>query len=472
MSLNSPRSPCEIPSVARTIIIVDDEADIQSSLAFALKDEGFDVLTAGSPAEAQALLGTKPVDIALFDVWFPDGDGIELLQVTRESYPDAVVVMMSGHGNIELALKAIRMGAYDFLEKPLELEKLLVILKNVTEALDLRDENRRLSEKLLGRTELIGESPVLKALQSDIEKAAASSAHVLILGENGSGKELVARLLHQSSPRARFPFVTLTCANLSDATLDTELFGSEDGGGRHIGRLEQAGEGTVFLDEILELGLTAQAKLLRVLEDRSFRRVGGSQTIRLGARVLAASNRDLADAVKEGRLREDLYFRLKVLSISLPPLRERGPDVAMLAKHFLASLSKEYGRSPPAIGEDLEQWLSTYDWPGNVRELRNLLERMIIMGAGRERLSVSDLPEELQLMRLSSVAGGLDPVRDPAGPLREIRAQFEKMILEQRLDRFQGNVTRAAESLGIERAHLHRKMKQYGLSSGNRTGEA
>jgi two-component system nitrogen regulation response regulator NtrX len=459
--------------MARSILIVDDEADIQSSLAFALKDEGFDVLTAGSPKEAQEILGTKAVDIGLFDVWFPDGDGVELLQFTREAYPDAVVVMMSGHGNIELALKAIRLGAYDFLEKPLELEKLLVILKNVTESLDLRDENRRLSKRLLGHTNLIGESQALKSLQSDVRKAAASSAHVLISGENGTGKELVARLLHQSSSRARYPFVTVTCANLSEATLDVELFGSEDGGARHIGRLEQAGEGTVFLDEILELGASAQAKLLRVLEDRSFRRVGGSQTIRLGARVLAASNRDLADAVKEGKLREDLYFRLKVLSVSLPPLRERGQDVPLLAKHFVEELSREYGRAPPPIGEDLAQWLVAYDWPGNVRELRNLLERMIIMGGGQEKLGVADLPEELQLTRLSpGVSGGLEPVRDPAGPLRELRAQFEKMILEQRLERFQGNVTRAAESLGIERAHLHRKMKQYGLSSGHRAGDS
>lgn len=452
--------------VARTILIVDDEADIQSSLAFALKDEGFEVFTAGSPKEAQAILGTRPVDIGLFDVWFPDGDGVELLQVARESYPEAVIVMMSGHGNIELALKAIRLGAYDFLEKPLELEKLLVILKNVTESLNLRDENRRLSQRLLDRTELVGESAPLKALQSDVQKAAASSAHVLILGENGTGKELVARLLHQSSSRARFPFVTVTCANLSEATIDRELFGSEDGAARHIGRLEQAGEGTLFLDEILELGPTAQAKLLRVLEDRSFRRLGGSQTISLGARVLAASNRDLAAAVKEGKLREDLYFRLKVLSVALPPLRERGHDVALLAKYFVERLSRDYGRTPPQIGDDLTAWLEAYDWPGNVRELRNLLERMIIMTAGQARLSVSDLPEELQLVRLSpGSSSGLDPVRDPTGPLREIRAQFEKMILEQRLERFQGNVTRAAESLGIERAHLHRKMKQYGLTS-------
>ena len=450
----------------RTVLIVDDEVDIQSSLSFALKDEGYEVLTASSPKDALTLLGRHAVEIGLFDVWFPDGDGLELLKEVRENYPQSMCVMMSGHGNIELALKAIRMGAYDFLEKPLELEKLLVVLNNVNEALNLRDENLRLSKELLGSAELIGDTPPIKALGSDIQKVAGSAAHVLILGENGAGKELVARLIHKGSPRVRAPFVTINCAHLAEDRLEVELFGTDGPAGRQTGRLEQAGEGTVFFDEILELSLSAQAKLLRVLEDRSFRRVGGQQTIRMEARVLAASNRDLASAVKEGRLREDLYFRLKVVSLRVPSLKERADDVRPLATYFLERLAKDYARPSPQVSPELARWMQQYDWPGNVRELRNLLERMLILSPDRHQLGISDLPEELQSIEAHDQSGAaIDWIRDPQGELRTLRAQFERMIIDQRLAKNQGNVTKTAESLGIKRAHLHRKIKQYGLGS-------
>jgi two-component system, NtrC family, nitrogen regulation response regulator NtrX len=451
----------------KSLLIVDDELDIQSSLSFALKDEGYDVLTASSPAEAEKLLESNSIDVCLFDVWFPDGDGMELLQLTKQRYPHISPVMMSGHGNIELALKSIRLGAYDFLEKPLELEKVLVVLRNAVEALNLRDENRRLKKQLVGKIHFIGESRPVLNLRGALQKAAQATSHVLVFGENGSGKELVARLLHELSPRRDRPFVAVNCAAIPEGLIESELFGHEKGSftgavSRHSGRFEQASDGTLFLDEITELSLAAQGKLLRVLEERTFDRVGGRAPVKAESRVVAATNRDLAAEVKAGRFREDLYFRLNVLSITVPPLRDRLEDVAPLSVHFLKNAAAEAGRNPPEISRELHSWMQTYDWPGNVRELKNIIERMVIMGADQKVLGLADLPEELQALSARGT-----PVADETGTLRELRAVFEKITLEKRLEKLGGNVTKAAESLGIERAHLHRKMKQFGIGSRN-----
>jgi two-component system nitrogen regulation response regulator NtrX len=460
--------------MAKCVLIVDDELDIQSSLAFALKDEGYEVFTASSPLEAEQILASHNVDIGLYDVWFPEGDGIELLKLSRQKYPNATIILMSGHGNIELALKAIRMGAYDFLEKPLELEKVLVVLRNAAEALELRDENKRLNREIVGRAQIIGHSPAIEQLRLSIQKASTSNSHVLILGENGSGKELVAHQLHRESARAEKPFIAVNCAAVPEPLFESELFGHEKGAftgasSRQLGRFEQAGSGMLFLDEISELSLSAQGKLLRVLEERRFERIGGRQSIKNDARIVAATNRDLQHEVRQGRFREDLYFRLNVLALHVPPLRARDGDVELLARHFVESFSKEYGRATPALRPELLEWMHGYEWPGNVRELKNLIERMLIMGSHQPLLGLSDLPEELQPTTLKGVAGTdlrIENLHDPMGTLRELRAAFERTILEQRLDKLGGNVTRAAESLGIERAHLHRKLKQYGLSNG------
>ncbi len=456
----------------KTVLIVDDEIDIQSSLSFALKDEHFEVLTASSPKEAEALLAQTSVDVGLFDVWFPDGDGIDLLKFTREKFPAATVVMMSGHGNIELALKSIRLGAYDFLEKPLELEKVLVILRNAMEAQRLRTENSRLSEQLVGRNQLLGRSPALQNLKNAISRVAQAPSPVLIVGENGSGKELVARQLHQMGPRREKSFIGVNCAAIPEGLLESELFGHEKGAftgalHRQMGRFEQAGEGTLFLDEISELTLNAQSKLLRVLEEKSYERVGGRHPIHSPARILAATNRDLGELIKKGAFREDLYYRLNVVTLQVPPLRERREDIPILAQNFLETLSKDYSRAVPELKAELLRWFESYEWPGNVRELRNLIERMLIMAPSEEKfLGLSDLPEELQVQAASLVSSGaLGHIQDPSGSIRDLRAQFEKNILLQRLEKMGGNVTRTAESLGIERAHLHRKMKQYGISS-------
>lgn len=455
-----------------TVLIVDDEIDIQSALSFALKDEGYDVLTASTPEEAEKILSQTPVDLGLFDVWFPVGDGMDLLKVTRAKFPQSVVIMMSGHGNIELALNAIRLGAYDFLEKPLELEKVLVTLRNASEAQTLRFQNQRLISQLLGNGKLIGQSPSVKDLQTAIQKAAQAHSHVLITGENGAGKELVARLLHQTSLRQDKPFVAVNCAAIPEAELEKELFGAERGAVRPedpqiAGYFEQAGSGTLFLDEVSELSPSAQAKLLRVLEERAYQRLGGRQPLRAEARIVAATNRDLSALIKSGKFREDLFFRLNVLSIAVPALRERRQDIALLANHFLENLAKENGRAIPTLTPDLLAWMAAYDWPGNVRELRNLLERMLIMGVERDALGLADLPEELQSFGEQPEPLSLSSLKDTSnGSLRELRARFEKSVLEQRLASLHGNVTRAAESLGIERAHLHRKMKQYGVRGG------
>jgi len=454
----------------KSLLIVDDELDIQSSLSFALKDEGYEVFTASSPAEAEKILESHAIDVGLYDVWFPEGDGLELLQLTKARYPHVSPVMMSGHGNIELALKSIRLGAYDFLEKPLELEKVLVVLRNAVEALDLRDENRRLKKQLVGKINFVGESKGMIQLRASLQKAAQVSSHMLIFGENGSGKELVARLLHELSTRKDRPFVAVNCAAMPEGLLESELFGHEKGAftgatSRHAGRFEQAGEGTLFLDEIAELSPNAQGKLLRVLEERSFERVGGRTPIRAEARVVAATNRDLAAEVKSGRFREDLYFRLNVLSVTVPPLRERVEDIAQLASYFVRATSAEIGRTPPELSKELANWMLAYEWPGNVRELKNIIERMVIMGADPKSIGFSDLPEELQAMTIKP-KGNLSQGSE-SGSLRELRVLFEKSILEKRLESFAGNVTKTAESLGIERAHLHRKMKQYGISSRN-----
>lgn len=442
-----------------TVLIVDDEIDIQSALSFALKDEGYEVLTASSPEEAEVILSQHVVDIALFDVWFPVGDGMELLRAARAKYPDSVVIMMSGHGNIELALNAIRLGAYDFLEKPLELEKVLVTLRNAAETRSLRVQNQRLMKQITGSGNLHGTSEAVKSLRTSVEKAAPSHAHVLITGENGSGKELVARLLHRMSPRKDKPFVVVNCCALGEARLELELFGSAE----VPGRFEQADSGTLFLDEIAELSLPAQARLLRVVEERVFEKAPGRQPSRTEARIFAATNRDLTELIREGKFREDLYFRLKVLALHVPPLRERREDIADLTKHFATLFAAEYGGEAPVLHEELLRWMTQYDWPGNVRELRNLVERMLIMSGDRKTLGPADLPEELQAYGVAPANLPPAAVKDSGGPLRDLRVQFEKAILEQRLTQFGGNVTRAAESLGIERAHLHRKLKQYGL---------
>jgi two-component system nitrogen regulation response regulator NtrX len=456
----------------KTVLIVDDEIDIQSSLSFALKDEGYEVFTATLPAQAEEILSREKIDIGLFDVWFPEGDGMDLLKKTRQKNPDTSVVMMSGHGNIELALSAIRTGAYDFLEKPLELEKVLVVLRNASETQKLKEENKRLNLETVGSADILGNSPSIQNLRNSLDKAAKAQSHVLIQGENGTGKELVARLLHFKGVQQEGPFVALNCAAIPETLFESTLFGHEKGAftgatQRSYGRFEQAAGGTLFLDEISELSLATQGKLLRVLEDKKFERVGGQKSIRAQCRIIAATNRDLSQRVRDGQFREDLFFRLKVLLLTVPPLRERREDIAELTQYFVKKMAIENRRAEPQLTNELLTWFRNYEWPGNVRELRNLIERMLIMSDQESlALGISDLPEELQV-GFSRDAQGAIFREELSGSLRNLRAQFEKQLIEKRLKEFDQNVTRTSESLGLERAHLYRKLKLYGIQSSN-----
>jgi two-component system, NtrC family, nitrogen regulation response regulator NtrX len=450
----------------RRVLIVDDELDIQSSLSFALKDEGYEVRTASSPMEALEVLEQESFHVSLYDVWFPEGDGMELLKQSLEMFPAMSIIMMSGHGNIELALKSIRMGAYDFLEKPLELEKVLVLLRNACQTSLLKFENKALLNQLYGDLNLIALSRPMQHLKSQIEKVAPTPSHVLLSGESGVGKTLAARFLHGNSDRSQHPFVAVHCAALPEDAWEKELFGYGD----LPGRLELAAGGTLYLNSVGELPAAAQARLFRVLEEKRFERKGRSQSLPLDVRLVASSSTQLSDRVAQGSFREDLYFQLKVVALDVPALRDRKEDVDELAQSFLQNVSKDHGRPAPQLSPEFLQWMRHYDWPGNVREMKNLLERCLILSSPQQKtLGLGDLPEDLAtssglVHTDDTLVEGLKEI-DLSGPLRELRARFESSVLRQRLDQHGGNVTKAAESLGIERAHLHRKLKQYGLGA-------
>lgn len=450
----------------RRVLIVDDELDIQSSLSFALKDEGYEVRTASSPAEALEILGRENFHVALYDVWFPEGDGMDLLKASLESFPAMSIIMMSGHGNIELALKSIRMGAYDFLEKPLELEKVLVLLRNACQTSILKFENKSLLKQLYGEINLIAHSRAMQNLKAQIDKVALSPSHVLLSGQSGVGKTLAARYLHNKSDRSQHPFITVHCASLPEDSWEKELLGYED----MPGRFELAAGGTLYLNSVGELPAAAQARLFRIFEEKRFERKGRPQSIALDVRVVASSPGHLSEQVAGGSFREDLYFQLKVVALEVPALSERKEDIEDLAKSFLKNVSREHGRAVPELSSALLAWMRHYDWPGNVRELKNLLERCLILsGPGQKILGLGDLPEDLGAS--SAVVHGDDTIAESLentvleGELRQLRARFESQVLKRRLAECGGNVTKAAETLGIERAHLHRKLKQYGLGA-------
>ena len=438
-----------------SILIVDDEPNIRASLKGALGREGYQVDEAAGLAAARGML-REAYDFVLLDVWFGAESGLELLAEIRRSAPETIVIMMSGHATIETAVEATRLGAFDFLEKPLALERLLVLLRNAGAALALESENRRL--RAPWSVPIVGASPAIERLLEQIALAGPSGSRVLILGEHGSGKELIARALHAASPRRAMPFVAVNCSAIPDELFESELFGHERGAftgatQARRGRFEESHGGTLFLDEVADLTPRAQTKLLRVLQEGELTRVGGNRAIRVDVRVIAATNRDLVAAVKAGAFREDLYFRLAVIPISAPALRERAEDVPLLIEHFLAQISSEAGRRPKRFTHAAIEALRRYPFPGNVRELRNLVERLVIMTPG-ERIG----PEAV-----AAVLPGAAPATAPAAPLGESVRDFERGQIEAALAAEGGNMTRAAQRLGLERSHLYKKMKQLGL---------
>jgi two-component system, NtrC family, nitrogen regulation response regulator NtrX len=438
-----------------SILIVDDEANIRSSLEGALEREGYEVESAGSAAEARVQL-REAFDIVLLDVWLPDGSGLDLLAELMASAPQTKAIMMSGHATIDAAVTATRLGAFDFLEKPISLERLLVLLRNASANLSLQAENRRLARPW--SAPIIGNSPAIRQLLKEIERAGSSPARVLIHGEHGTGKELVAGALHAASARSDRPFVAVNCAAIPDELIESELFGHERGAftgatqGRR-GLFEEAHGGTLFLDEIGDLSARAQTKLLRVLQEGVLSRVGGNRPIRVDVRILSATNRDLAARIESGAFREDLYFRVAVIPIGVPPLRDRREDIPGLVEHFAARLANEMGTRPAKFAPAALQRLERYSFPGNVRELRNLIERLIIMNPG-----AAVGAEAVRAVLPTESDAGTAPVR-----LSDAVREFERARIAAALAAADGNVTRAAERLGLERSHLYKKMKALGL---------
>jgi len=446
------------------ILIVDDEASIRTTLRGVLEDEGYRVSAAGSGADALRLVAEEPPDLTFLDVWMERMDGLETLAEMKRLRPDAVVVMISGHGTIETAVKATRLGAYDFVEKPLSLEKTLITVARALEHARLERENTALRESVALRAEIIGDSAPMRRLHEQIATAAPTTGRVLIHGENGSGKELVARAIHAQSTRAERPFVEVNCAAIPEELIESELFGHEKGAftgalARRRGKFELADGGTLFLDEVGDMSLKTQAKVLRALEEQAFERVGGKDTLKVDVRVLAASNRDLEAAIREGRFRDDLYYRLNVIPIEVPPLRARKDDIPQLVDHFIALFCSENGKRPKSVSGEALGYFLAYDWPGNVRELRNMVERLVIMAPGNV-IGADDLPAPLRPKDAAAAAGG---PRERS--LKEARDNFERAYILAELRAQDWNMTRTAERLGIERSHLYRKIKAYGIAS-------
>jgi two-component system nitrogen regulation response regulator NtrX len=450
--------------MARTILIVDDEANILQSLEGILSDEGFEIISAGSGTEALTKIEEEIPDLVLLDIWMPGKDGIDTLTDIKRAYPSLQVVMMSGHGTIETAVKATKMGAYDFIEKPLSLEKLLLSVNNALEYYRLEEEVTLLKEKEKKKYSITGQSEVIAQLKEQIRIVAPTNAWVLISGENGTGKELVAHTIHSLSERDRKPMVEVNCAAIPEDLIESELFGHEKGAftgatTMRKGKFDQAHEGTIFLDEIGDMSLKAQSKTLRILQEQKFERVGGTRTIEVDVRVLAATNKDLEAEIEKGTFREDLYFRLNVIPMRVPPLRERIEDIPALVGEFQKEFSFSTKIETKKFSQEAIRILQKYEWPGNVRELKNLVERLMIM-APSEVIQLKDIPSPFN--KSSEIKESFQSAL-MQGSLKTARGEFEKAFIESKLREFKGNISQTAEAIGIERSNLHKKIKAYGL---------
>jgi two-component system nitrogen regulation response regulator NtrX len=452
----------------QTILVVDDEENIRLSLEGILLDEGFRPLFANTGEEAIRKAQEEDPDLILLDIWMPGIDGLKALSRIKELRPQQPVVMMSGHGTIETAVKATRLGAYDFIEKPLSLEKVLLSIQNALKVSQLLEENQALKAKIGKEYEMIGESEPILQLKNHISVAAPSNGWVLITGENGTGKELVARAIHHQSNRADQPFVEVNCAAIPEELIESELFGHEKGAftGATVarkGKFDQAHCGTLFLDEIGDMSLKTQAKILRILQERKFERVGGNRTIEVDVRVIAATNKSIEAEIKAGNFREDLYFRLNVLPFQVPPLRDRREDIQRLAEHFLSYFCRQESRDIKQISADAMAAMTAYSWPGNIRELKNLIERLVIMTPD-QLITLEHLPPAIRTnLSLCPEEGNTENEPLAAESYREAKELFEKQYLHQKLEENNWNISKTAELIGLERSNLHRKIKTYGL---------
>jgi two-component system nitrogen regulation response regulator NtrX len=450
--------------MADTILIVDDEPSIIQSLHGIFTDEGFEVMAADGGLKALDIIKETIPDIVLLDIWMPDIDGIETLRRVRQLYPSLQVIMISGHGTIETAVRATKLGAYDFIEKPLSLEKVLLSVNNALNYNRLEAELDLFRERERQRYQISGHSKATTELKDQIKIVAPTDAWVLIVGENGTGKEIVAHTMHRLSKRNTKPFIEVNCAAIPEDLIESELFGHEKGaftGATTMkrGKFDQANEGTLFLDEIGDMSLRAQSKVLRILQEQRFERVGGNRTIRVDTRVIAATNKNLEEEIAKGTFRDDLYFRLNVIPIRVPPLRERVDDIPELVDEFLDEFSLDTKKECKFLTSDALELLKKYSWPGNVRELRNLIERTAILCPGAA-ISAKDIPSPF------NTSGIGESKQEPLfsfGTLKEGREVFEKSFIASKLRQFEGNITKTAEAIGVERSNLHKKIKAYGL---------
>jgi two-component system, NtrC family, nitrogen regulation response regulator NtrX len=445
------------------VLIVDDEAEIRESLGEILKEDGYAVTSTASASEALVLLRDASYDVLLLDIWLPDRDGLEVLTEIRsleiENTPEVIII--SGHGTIETAVRATKLGAFDFLEKPLSIDRTLILLKNAVEARRLRSENQEFKRQLLIHVPITGESVSIKALRQQIKLMAPTNGRVLIYGESGAGKELIARAIHSESLRSDRVFVELNCAAIPEDYIESEIFGYRHGAipngpVEKLGTFERADNGTLFLDEVGDMSLKMQAKVLRALDEQRFTPVGATQTIQVDVRVIAATNKDLEEEIAKGNFREDFFYRLNVIPFYVPPLRDRKEDISLLVREFLQEFGRQYGRPRIEMSDEAISVLKQYHWPGNVRELRNVIERVMILNPQTIRIERKHLP--MLVFRGNSRKG------EEFSTLHQAREAYERDYILKKIDECHGNVSRAAEALGLERSHLYRKMKTLGIS--------
>ncbi|NIV92309.1 response regulator [candidate division KSB1 bacterium] len=447
-----------------TILIVDDEKNIRRSVEMICSGDGYEVKSAADAAETWNILETGPVDLILLDIVMPGTDGLELLKQVKSKHPDVVVMMISGHATVQNAVTATKEGAYDFIEKPISKEKLLIAIKNALQSRSLQKENLQLRREIAGRYEMVGRSPAMNDVLEQISKVAPTNGRVLIFGESGTGKELIARAIHENSARKDGAFIKVNCAAIPEELIESELFGSEKGAytGAHQtreGKFSLADGGTIFLDEVGDMSLKVQAKVLRVLQEDEFEKVGGHKTEKVDVRVLAATNKNLEEEVRSGRFREDLFFRLNVVPIVSPPLRRRKADIPILIEHFIERYSRENGCRKKNLTSEAIQALQGYDWPGNIRELKNMVERLMIM-CSSDTIKVEDLPPNIH-----SPTQPVALKMDSGMTLKELRESVEREYILQALKNNKWNVSQAAKDLDIDRTNLHKKINYYKLGN-------
>ncbi len=453
------------------ILIVDDERDIRELISDILEDEGYATRLAGNSDDAMQAVNTEPPALMILDIWLKDSkmDGIDILKTVKRDNPDVPVVIISGHGNVEIAVAAIKQGAYDFIEKPFNIDQLLVVIRRAMETSRLRRENLSLKRRDTANMDMIGNSAAFRTLVSQLDKVTKSNGRVMLTGPAGSGKEVAARYIHTNSARASAPFITVNCAGVSPDRMEEVLFGRETAErGVEPGLLEQAHGGVVYFDEVADMPLGTQSKILRVLVDQQFTRVGGNDKVRVDLRVISSTNRDLVIEIEADRFRQELYHRLNVVPIAVPSLAERREDIPLLAEHFIAEFNASQGLPQREISDDAQALLQTMIWPGNVRQLKNLVERVLILGEGTAPIEARELPgeedhgDEEGRVVLSGAMASL--------PLREAREAFEREYLLTQINRFGGNISRTANFVGMERSALHRKLKSLGVVTSAKSG--